>query len=172
MRTNMSRRDALKITTPSEREVQMTRAFDAPRALVFEALTRPDLLRKWFLGPPGWTLEVCDMDLVVGGAYRFVWKGPGGVLMGMGGVYKEIVRPERIVATERFDESWYPGDAQTTNVLTEANGRTTLTLTVLYASPEARDVVLRSPMEKGVSAGYDRLEDLLASGTAESRSAG
>jgi uncharacterized protein YndB with AHSA1/START domain len=80
----------------------------------------------------------------------------------MGGVYREIVAPQRIVATEKFDEAWYPGEAVGTLFLTENAGRTTLTQTVLYESREARDAVIKSPMESGVAAGYDRLASLLA----------
>src|SRR5262245_47026828 len=101
----------LKVTAQGEHEIVMTRAFDAPRDLVFEAFTRPELLRRWLLGPPGWSMVVCDIDLKVGGTYRYVWRRDSdGTDMGMGGVYREIVAPERIVSTERFDESWYPGE--------------------------------------------------------------
>jgi uncharacterized protein YndB with AHSA1/START domain len=152
----------LQITTPTDREIVMTRIFDAPRDLVFEALTRPELVKRWLTGPPGWTMEVCEIDLRVGGTYRYVWHGRDGAVMGMGGVYREVVAPERIVATETFDEAWYPGEAVGTMVLTEQGGRTTLTQTVLYDSREARDAVLRTPMEEGVAASYDKLADLLA----------
>src|SRR5262245_41264355 len=101
----------LKLSTPTDCEIVMTRVFAAPRRLVFEALTKPELLKRWFHGPPGWTLEVCRIDFKVGGAYRYLWRGEGGVEMGLGGFYREIVAPERIVATERFDEAWYPGEA-------------------------------------------------------------
>ena len=84
----------------------------------------------------------------------------------MRGVYQEVVRPERLVNTEKFDESWYPGEAVETTVLTEQGGKTTLTSTVRYQSREARDGVLRSPMEQGVSTGYDKLDELLASSLA------
>jgi uncharacterized protein YndB with AHSA1/START domain len=103
------------------------------------------------------------MDLRVGGAYRYVWRGPNGVEMGMRGVYREVVVPERIVATEKFDQSWYPGEAVSTVVMVQEGDRTTLTLTVRYESREARDAVLKSPMESGVAAGFDKLEELLAS---------
>lgn len=152
----------LTVSTPTERDIVMTRVFDAPRHLVFEAMTRPELLKRWLLGPEGWTLPVCEIDLRQGGAYRYVWQ-KGDTQMGMGGVYKEIAAPERIVQTEVFDDAWYPGEALTTTVLSEENGRTTLTLTILYQSKEARDGVLASPMEDGVGASYDRLADLLAS---------
>ena len=152
----------LKVTTPTDREIVMTRVFDAPRTLVFEALTKPALLKRWFLGPPGWTLAVCEIDLRVRGAYRYVWRGEKGE-MGMGGIFQEIAPPERIVATEAFDQGWYPGNnALVTQALTERSGKTTLTLSVMYESKDARDAVLRSPMESGVAAAYDRLAELLA----------
>ena len=154
---------ALKVTTPTDREIAMTRTFDAPRHLVFEALTRPELLRRWFGVFDGWSLVVCEVDLRVGGGYRFVWNGPDGTGMGLRGVYREIVAPERLVSTESFDDPWYEGEAVGTMVLVEAGGKTTLTNTVLYASKEVRDAVLKSPMEQGVAAGYDALAELLAS---------
>ena len=159
----MKNSGALKISTPTERELVMTRAFEAPRALVFEALTRPELLQRWLNGAPGWWLAVCEIDLRVGGSYRYVWRGSEGEEMGMGGVYREIVVPERVVATEKFDDPWYPGEALVTMALTEEAGRTTLTQTVLYQSREALEGVLKSPMEGGVAYSYDRLEELLAS---------
>lgn len=159
----------LVITTPSPRELAMTRVFDAPRELVFEAHTRPEFLKRWLGVHRGWSLAVCEIDLRVGGAYRYVWRGPDRPEMGMGGVYLEVVRPERIVATERFDQSWYPGEAVGTMVLVERNGRTTLTLTVCYESKDARDAVLRSPMEEGMAVGFRNLEALLATLGADAR---
>jgi len=159
---------ALTVTAKGEREIVMTRAFEAPRHLVFDAFTKPELVKQWLLGPPGWSMPVCEIDLRVGGKYRYVWRHDrNGNEMGMGGVYREIVRPERIVNTESFDDPWYPGEAVGTLVLTEDRGRTTVTQTVLYASRDARDGVLKSPMESGVAASYDRLEGLLA--TAEAK---
>lgn len=159
----MNRRGTVTVTTPSDREVAVAREFDAPRDLVFEAITKPEHIRRWLLGPPGWEMIVCEFDLRVGGAYRYVWRRDDGTVMGMGGVLREIVRPERLVATEKFDQSWYPGEAVDTTVLVERGGRTTMTITVLYESREARDAVLKTPMADGMAAGYDRLEDLLAS---------
>ena len=153
----------LTLTAPGEREIVMTRVFDAPRQLVFDALTKPALVKRWLLGPPGWSMPICEIDLRVGGKYRYVWrKDSDGTEMGMGGVYHEIVVPERLVTTERFDEAWYPGEAVGTLVLVEQRGRTTVTQTMRYESREARDAVLKSGMEKGVAASYDRLADLLA----------
>ena len=154
----------LQLTAPGEREIVMTRVLDAPRKLVFDAFTKPELVKRWLLGPPGWSMPVCQIDLRVGGKYRYVWrKDSDGTEMGMGGVYREIVVPERLVTTERFDEAWYPGEAVGTLVLVEQRGRTTVTQTMRYESREARDAVLKSGMEKGVAASYDRLADLLAS---------
>ena len=158
----MKNAGTLKLTTPTDREISMTRVFDAPRRLVFDAFTKPELVKQWLLGPPGWSMPLCEIDLRVGGKYRYVWRNVNGNEMGMGGVYREIVAPARIVATERFDESWYPGEAVGTVVLVEQGGMTTLTQTLLYESREARDAVLKSPMEEGVVAGYDRLAELLA----------
>ena len=153
----------LQVTTPSERGIAMTRVFDAPRSLVFDAWTKPALLKCWLGVRGGWTFVVCEVDLKVGGTYRFVWRGPDGTEMGMGGVYREIVRPERLVATEKFDEAWYEGEALDTTVFVERDGKTTATTTVLYASREVRDAVLKSPMERGVAESYDKLAEVLAS---------
>jgi uncharacterized protein YndB with AHSA1/START domain len=155
---------ALQIATPTDREIVMTRSFDASRRLVFEALTRPELIKRWLLGPDGWSMPVCQVDLRVGGAYRYVWRRDrDGQDMGMGGVFREIVAPERIVATERFDDAWYPGEAVGTTVLVERGGRTDMTYTMLYESREARDIALKSGMETGVDASYERLEQVLRS---------
>lgn len=156
----MDNTGALGVTTPTDREIVMTRAFDAPRDLVFDAMNRPELLKQWLLGPPGWSMVVCEIDLKVGGSYRHVWRRADGTEMGMGGVYREIVPPERIVRTEAFDG--YPGESLATLVLTEQGDKTLLTLTVLYPSKEARDATLASGMERGVAASYDRLAGLLA----------
>ena len=160
----MTNAGTLKVTTRGDREIVMTRTLNAPRPLVFDAFTKPELVKRWLLGPDGWSMPVCEIDLRVGGSYRYVWRRDrDGTEMGMGGVYREIVAPERIVSTEKFDESWYPGEAVGTLVLVEQGGKTTVTQTVLYESRDARDGVLKSPMESGVAAGYDRLEKLLAS---------
>jgi uncharacterized protein YndB with AHSA1/START domain len=159
----MTNTGKLRVVAKGEREIVMTRIFDAPRHLVYEAFTKPELVRLWLLGPPGWSMPVCEMDVRVGGGYRWVWRHESqGTEMGVSGVYREVVPPERIVATEKFDQSWYPGEAVGTVVLSERGGKTTLTQTLLYESREARDGVLKSPMEQGVGASYDRLADLVA----------
>ena len=152
----------LQLTTPSDREIAMIREFDAPRELVFEAYTTPDLLKRWLGVHNNWVLAVCEIDLRVGGKYRYVWEGPNRMSMGMGGTFTEVKAPDRLVATEKFDDAWYPGEAVSTLTLVEKNGKTTLTLTILYQSAAARDAVLQSPMEQGVAVGFDTLADVLA----------
>ena len=150
----------LEVTTPTEREIVLTRVFDAPRSLVFDAMTKPELLKRWF-GPRGWSLVVCEVDLKVGGAWRSVLRGPDGTEMGMRGVYREIVPPERSVHTESFDD--FPGESLVTTTLVEQGGKTRLTGTVLYPSQEIRDMVIKSGMEHGAAETYDKLAEYLAS---------
>lgn len=159
----------LQITTPTDREIAMTRVFDAPRALVFDAMTKPDLVKRWLSGPPGWTMTMCTIDLRPGGHYRYEWQKEGGASMGMGGEYREVIAPERVVQTEVFDEAWYPGEAVGTLVLIEHDGRTTATTTVRYNSKETRDAVLQSGMSYGVEASYANLDELLAADVAAAR---
>jgi uncharacterized protein YndB with AHSA1/START domain len=147
----------LAIAAKGDREITMTRRFAAPAAMVFEAWTNPALLRRWLLGPPGWTMPVCEVDFRVGGAYRYEWRNEQGQTMGVGGVYREIDPPHRFVATERFDEAWYPGESLITITFAEKDGETEMTTTMRYESTAARDGVLKSPMEGGVKQSYDRL---------------
>jgi uncharacterized protein YndB with AHSA1/START domain len=149
---------ALMVTTPTEREIVMTRVFDAPRRLVFEAMTQPEHLVRWF-GPHGWMLAVCEIDFRPGGAWRFVLRGPEGAEMGMRGVYQEITAPARFVSTESFDA--YPGESLNTLTFSEQDAKTTFTISALYASSEIRDAVIRSGMEKGAGECYDRLAEHL-----------
>jgi uncharacterized protein YndB with AHSA1/START domain len=154
----------LKVSTPTDREIVLTRVFDAPRPLVWNALSKPELLKRWLFGPEGWTMTVCDDDVRVGGAFHYAWSGPEGAAMSLRGVYREVVRPERLVRTESFEFGCdsQAGEQLATLVLTEEAAKTYLTLTVLYPSKEARDATLASGMEHGVGAGYDRLETILA----------
>jgi uncharacterized protein YndB with AHSA1/START domain len=155
----MKNTGTLRVTTPTDREIVLTRVFDAPRRLVFDAFTKPELLQRWF-GPRGWSLVVCEVDLKVGGAFRFVLRSPDGTDMGMRGVYREIVPPERSVHVESFDD--FPGESLVTTVLVEHGGKTTLTATVFYPSQEVRDAVIKSGMEHGAAESYDTLAELLA----------
>jgi uncharacterized protein YndB with AHSA1/START domain len=154
----------LSVTTRSDLEIVLTRTFNAPRDLVWEAMSKPELLKQWLFGPPGWSMTECEDDLRVGGQFRWAWSGPAGAAMAMHGVYREVNPPERIVRTETFDFGCdvQAGEQLSTLVLTEGRNKTNLTLTVLYDSKEARDGALASGMEKGVAAGYDRLEEVLA----------
>jgi uncharacterized protein YndB with AHSA1/START domain len=156
----MKNTGTLKVTTPTDRQIVLTRAFDAPRHLVWDAFTKPELLKRWF-GPRGWSLAVCEVDFKVGGGFRFILRGPDGKEMGMRGVYREIVPPERSVHIESFDD--FPGaDSTVTAEFIEHQGKTTLTATILYPSPEVRDAVIQSGMEHGAAESYDRLAELLA----------
>jgi len=149
----------LTVTMPSDREVMLRRVFDAPREMVWDAFTKPGLLKRWF-GPRGWSLEVCELDLRVGGGFRFVLGTPGGKQMGMRGTYRELTPPVRSVHMESFDS--FPGESQVTAVFTEEGGKTTLTATVLYPSQDVRDIVLSTGMEHGAAECYDKLAEMLA----------
>ncbi|MBM9498699.1 SRPBCC family protein [Leptospira sp. 201903071] len=153
----------LKLVPKGDLEIVMTREFNAPRKTVFETFTKPEFVRRWLLGPPGWSMDVCEIDLRVGGKYRYLWRHEDGRVMGVGGVYQEIEKPERIVHTEVFDESWYAGESLITTVLIEKNGKTFMTATMKYESLEARDSVVHSPMEGGVAMSYARLDEVLSS---------
>jgi uncharacterized protein YndB with AHSA1/START domain len=161
--TPMPNDKKLQIRAQGDRELVMERAFDAPPSLVFQAYTRPELLKRWLGVSGGWELAVCEIDLRVGGAYRWVWRNADRKKdMGVRGVYREIAAPDRLVCTEQFDDPWYQGEALSTVRFIETNGRTTLTVTMRYESSEARDGVLASPMESGVVQSYDKLGELLA----------
>ena len=159
----MSITGTLQVTIQGDREVRLVREFDAPRRLVWDCFTRPELVRRWLFGPDGWSFLVCDIDFRVGGSYRFVWHNPAvGAEMGMTGTYREIVPHERIRDAQVFDQDWTGGEAISTVVFTERNGRTTVDNTMLYSSRQARDAVLESGMKEGMALGYDRLEQYMA----------
>jgi uncharacterized protein YndB with AHSA1/START domain len=158
----MSDAATLKVATRGDREIVLTRSFNAPRRLVFDAFTKPELLKRWLFGLPGWSLAVCEIDLTVGGSWRYVWRGPDGEEMGMTSVLLEIDPPERIVSREKWDQAWYPGEAVGTIVLIEKDGKTMLTQTLLYPTPEGRDTALQSAVD-GMEMGYGRLDQLLSS---------
>ena len=139
---------SLEVTTPNPNEIVLTRVFDAPWRLVYEAFTKPDLIRRWFGAKRG-TMTVCEVDLRVGGKWRYVMRLPNGRDMGMYGVYKDLSPPERMVHTEAFDD--FPGDSEITTRLVEAGGKTTLIATCRYSSQEVRDAVIRSGMEDGAA---------------------
>ncbi|WP_199714408.1 SRPBCC family protein [Micromonospora radicis] len=142
--------------------------FDAPARLVFAAFTRPDLLVRWY-GAGGWRLVECAVDLRVGGYWRFVSQGPDGQRMGQSGHYRQITPPHRLVYTELFDDQSYPGETLVGHDFTELAGRTTVTTTLRFDTPDGRATALRYPMARGVTESYLRLAELLAT-TAEGRS--
>jgi uncharacterized protein YndB with AHSA1/START domain len=148
------------VTTPSDREIRMTRLFDAPRALVFEAMTRPEHIKNWWgnLGE-GYSVPVCEVDLRPGGKWRFVNRMPNGESAAFYGEYREVVPPDRVVFTEFF-EPFPDTESVVTAVLTEEQGKTRLTATVSYPSREVRDMVRATGMERGAAISYDRLEDV------------
>jgi len=154
----------LRISTPSDREIVLTRAFAGPRHLVWQAWTTPELLSQWLLGPEGWTMTVCEIDLRPGGAWRFAWRHADGRDMEMRGACREVVPSIRLVSTE----SWGGGWPETLNTLelTEENGVTTATQTILYASKETRDAAIATGMTKGVALSFNRLEPLVCKSAA------
>ena len=154
-----SKDSTTEYSLPSDREILMTRSFDAPRRLVFEAYTNPAHVPHWMLGPPGWSMPVCEIDLRPGGKWRFVWRKADGSEMAMQGEYREIVAPERIVWTESWGGPW--PETVNTLVLTEEDGRTTLRCTLLYPSKQARDAAFATGMKDGASQSFDRLAGLL-----------
>jgi uncharacterized protein YndB with AHSA1/START domain len=147
-------------TTPSDVDVVLTRVVDAPRRLVFDAFTKPEHVPNWLLGPPGWTMPVCEIDLRTGGAWRFVWRDSAGAEMEMRGVYREIAPPERVVNTECWGDGW--PETVNTLTLTESGGRTTITQAVRYPSRAARDAAIGTGMSDGAGMSYDRLDTYLA----------
>jgi uncharacterized protein YndB with AHSA1/START domain len=154
--------DSFRATTPSDREIRLTRLLDAPRHLVFEAMTRPEHIRQWWgILDEGYSVPVCEVDLRPGGTWRYVGRTPKGELVAFYGEYREIAPPERVVFTEIF-EPFPDSPSLVTAVLTEEQGKTRLTVTALYPSPEVRDTVLETGMEKGAAISYDRLEEVAA----------
>lgn len=147
--------------TPSDREVTVTRVVDAPRRLVFEAMSNPKHVPQWLTGPEGWTMPVCEIDLRPGGAWRYLYRKADGSEMTLQGMYREVAPPERMVATESWGPDW-PETVNTT-VLTETAGRTTISITIRYPSQEARDAALRSGMKEGMDQSFARLASRLAS---------
>lgn len=158
----------IDVTQPSETEVRVTRVFDAPRALVYECHTEPELLKRWLLGPPGWTMPVCEIDLRVGGRYRYAWRSDAdGSQFGFTGEYREIDAPARIVHSERFvpGDDWdgpMMGESIVTMTLTEAQGRTTLVMNMQYPTREVRDQAVATGMTDGMAQSYDRLDEMMA----------
>jgi uncharacterized protein YndB with AHSA1/START domain len=158
----------IDVTLPSDREVRVVRSFNAPRQLVWDAHTKPELIQKWMLGPPGWSMPVCEMDVREGGAYRWRWRSDeDGKEFGFFGEFKQVNAPAKLVHAEHYD----PGDvggamdasepAIITSEFVEANGVTTLTVTMLFASKDIRDAAVSTGMTDGMEMGYARLDEML-----------
>jgi len=166
MTTNaVKRTETLQVTTTGDREVAMTRTFDAPRDVVFKTWTQPELLKRWLYGPDEWPLAVCKIDLRVGGTLRFEWGPHEGKSMGMSGVYQEIAPPDRLAFTELWDDNWTGGETLVTITFVEQAGKTTVTQTVQYSSSAARDAALKTGMARGMEQAYQRLAGTLANKT-------
>jgi uncharacterized protein YndB with AHSA1/START domain len=156
----------LHVTTPNDFDVVCTRVFDAPVALVFACHTRPELVRRWLLGPPGWSMPECEIDLRVGGRFRYVWRNDeSGNAFALNGTYRQIDRPGRIVHAEAFEGVDMP-EALVTTLFAEEAGRTTMTLTISFASRALREAALATGMTGGMAQSYDRLDGVLASSPA------
>jgi len=152
-------KDRIELTTPTDREVRFTATFNAPRPIVFDALTKPEYIPRW-LGAPGRTMVICEVDLRVGGAYRFVWRGPGKSDVGMNGIFREVMAPERYVRSERW-EDWDAGEIVATVDLVAAGDATVVTTSVRFPSTEIRDQVLTAGMQHGVEDGFAKLDVLV-----------
>jgi uncharacterized protein YndB with AHSA1/START domain len=148
-----------RLETPTDREVVLTRVVNAPRAVVFEVWTNPAHVPRWLLGPEGWTMPVCEIDLRPGGRWRYVWRKTGGTEMEMSGVYREVVPPERVVMTEKWGPEW--PETINTVAFIESAGQTTITITLQYPSKDARDAALDTGMKDGMEQSFARLDDVL-----------
>ena len=156
-----------QVTLPTDREVKVTRSFKGPRSLVYRAYTEPDLVRRWLLGPPGWTMPVCEMDVRVGGRFRWRWRSEeNGDEFGFSGVFREVAPPSRIVHTEAYDPGTvgggYPGqDALVTVTFAEEGGVTTMTSVIDFGSKDARAAAVATGMTDGMEQSYQLLDKLL-----------
>lgn len=157
--TDGSRTGVTTYATPTEVELVITRVVDAPRRVVFDAWTDPRHVPQWLLGPEGWTMPVCEIDLRPGGKWRYVWRKSEGAEVAMGGTYLEILPPERLVSTEKWGPEW-PETVNTLS-LSESGGRTTIRLTVSYPTKAARDAAIATGMKDGMEPAFARLDRLL-----------
>ena len=154
--------DTFEVSLPSDREIEVRRDFHAPRQLVFDAFTKPEFVRRWLLGPSGWTMPVCEIDARAGGKFRYVWQHPDGRDLKMSGTFVEVSPPERTVHIENFDEDWAGDPTRVTTVFSEEDGGTTVTMTIAFTSKEARDGARATGMTEGMETGFARLDVILA----------
>jgi uncharacterized protein YndB with AHSA1/START domain len=159
--------DKAQVTLPSEREVKVTRSFKAPRALVYRAYTEPQLVQRWLLGPPGWSMPICEMDVRVGGRYRWRWRNDqDGSEFGFTGIFREVQPASRLVHTEAYDpgtvqDEFPQNDALVTVSFVEENAVTTVTTLVDFGSREARDAAVATGMTDGMEQSYQLLDQIL-----------
>jgi uncharacterized protein YndB with AHSA1/START domain len=158
--TTANRLGTTTFETPTDTEILVTRVIAAPRELVFDAWTKPEHIANWMLGPEGWTMPVCEVDLRPGGAWHFVWRMADGTEMEMRGTYQEVSPPERLVSTESWGGDW--PETLNTVVLTGDDQQTTITMTILYPSKAARDAALETGIKGGMTQSFDRLAAYLA----------
>jgi uncharacterized protein YndB with AHSA1/START domain len=153
----------MTLKAQGDREIVVVRSFNAPRDLVFDAFSKPELVQRWMLGTDGWSMPVCTIDFKVGGKGRYEWKSPDGQHgMALSTEFVEITRPTRIVHKEVFDGTPQPVESIITSTFVETAGRTTLTMVIRYPSPDVRDFMLKSGMEHGMSQSFQRLATMLA----------
>jgi uncharacterized protein YndB with AHSA1/START domain len=152
-------RGTTRFALPSDTTIAARRFVEAPRQEVFDAWTMPGHIQRWMLGPSGWTMPVCEVDLRAGGAWRFGWRGPDGRELGMEGEYREVSAPERLVATERWGDPW--PETLTTVVFGEDDEGTTITCITAYPSKGARDAALETGVKDGMNQSFDRLTAFL-----------
>jgi uncharacterized protein YndB with AHSA1/START domain len=159
--------DKAQVTLPGDREVKVTRSFRAPRALVYRAYTEPDVLRRWLLGPPGWSMPVCEMDVRAGGRFRWRWRSDeDGSEFGFSGTFREVQPQAKLVHTEAYEPGTvgggYPGnEAIVTVTFTGDGGVTTVTTLIDFGSKEARDAAVSTGMTDGMEQSYQLLDRLL-----------
>ena len=147
----------LTVELRGEQEVVVTRGFDAPRDLVWECHTKPELVKRWMLGPPGWTMPVCEIDFRVGGKYLHTWRHPSQGEFSMSGIYREIAQPERIVVNEYYQDE----ESRVTQTFAAQGKKTTLTVVMRFASAEKREAAVKTGMTDGMEQGYQRLDEIL-----------
>ncbi|HTU63738.1 MAG TPA: SRPBCC family protein [Polyangiales bacterium] len=164
----VTKMEKAQVTMPSDREVQVTRSFNAPRALVYRTYTEPKLVQRWLLGPPGWTMPVCEMDVRVGGKYRWRWRSnEDNSEFGFSGEFREVEAGARLVHSERFDAGTTGGagsgeESLVTVTFREQSGVTSVTTLMKFASKEARDGALATGMTDGMEQSYQLLDGVLA----------
>lgn len=159
--------ETAQVTLPSDREVKVMRSFRAPRAAVYRAYTEPELVRRWLLGPPGWSMPVCEMDARVGGKYRWRWRSDDNAQeFGFTGTFREVQPLSKIVHTQAYDpgslgEDYPENDAMVTVTFTEDGGVTTVTTIIDFGSKDARDGAMATGMTDGMEQSYQLLDRLL-----------